>query len=483
MKKKPKRRPSLKEKQRRFVLNQKSSFKPVRPEEYCEVGNVQQILMPIVHYLNNFREYRSLGAELPSGALFYGPPGTGKTYTARFLATSTSAGFVDVRGFPCIQRDDDTFPKEDIRSLFAYAAAYVRKKNKPIVLFWDQFDAFLEDASKEAVNQLNMELDGINGKNSGVFLVAATADDPHEDEDKFSAQLLRKGRLGILAEFTHPTKKQLAGLLQSYLDKRPHEFIDVESVAHLIVDSAPATVLDLVELAYRQACLRVISSAEKSAVFVTEKDILEALVSHLQGCSLRIDLSEEERDRIALHEVGHAVVAHTLGRPVQMISLLPASDAHGKVYYALPWGHPENAKEIKNEIAVGIAGLVAEELFAFTPGGFGACGDLKKHSELAKEFVAAAGKGPRLRRRYGPISIDTDKEKLVASQRLLRTLEADVGELLKQEEKRARKILTNFGKERLRHIAREILKKDPPIILQEEFQRLILASEELEGKE
>src|SRR3989344_6554500 len=204
-----KRKPSLKQKQQEFIFGQKSSFRPVAPKDYCEVGNVQQILIPIIHYLNHFKEYRKHGAELCPGVIFHGPPGTGKTYTARFLATSANAGFVDVRGFPCVQVDDDTLTKKDVCELFTISAEYVRRKNKPIVLFWDQFDAFLENASKEAVNQLYIELDGVNGKNSGVFLVAATAKDPHEDESVFSAQLLRKGRLGTLVEFTNPTKKQL----------------------------------------------------------------------------------------------------------------------------------------------------------------------------------------------------------------------------------------------------------------------------------
>ena len=464
---------SLAKRQKRFIFGGLSAFKPVAAKDFCPVGNVLEALEPITHYLKHFRAYQALDAELYSGALLYGPTGTGKTHAACFLATETDASFVDVREFPRTDKDDDAFLCKDLHALFALSRKFVKKTARPIVLFWDQFDAFLRDGSKEAkeaLNQLYIELDGVHGSNNGIFIVAVTTLDPENDFDGiFDAQLLRKGRLGLRIRFTHPTRQQQIDLLKHYLGQKPHEPVDCEALVCLMTEPTPATIRDVVGEAYREACRRKFS-ARSEPLKVTEQDLIRALVRNMQGCSLALDRLPGEKRNVALHELGHALVAHALGRPVQMISLLPADDGLGKTYSFLPWDHQPTEKDIQTDIAIAMGGLAAEEFFGFSAG-HSVDGDLENCTELAKNFIANSGKGHALRRSYGPIVV-RNSEKLPVSHTLIKTMEKDIARLLKQEHRRAARILRRAGKSRMRFMAEAMLKKDPPIVLQKEFNRL-----------
>lgn len=461
---------SLAKRQKRFIFRQQSAFKTVLAKDFCPVGNVVEALEPIIHYLKNFRAYQKLDAELYSGALFYGPTGTGKTHAACLLATEAQAAFVDVRRFPRTDTDDDTFLCKDIHTLFAISRDFVKRTSRPIVLFWDQFDAFLADGGKEALNQLYIELDGAYGSNNGIFIVAVTTKEPEDDEDNlFDDQLLRKGRLGMRIRFTLPTREQQVVLLKYYLDQKPHGTVDCEALVCLMTDPTPATVRDVAGEAYRCACRRKFSS-QSEPLKITEQDLLRALVNNMQGCSLAMDRPKEAKKNTALHELGHALVARELRRPVQMVSLLPADDGLGKTYSFLPWDHQPNEQDIKDDVAIGMGGLAAEEFFGFSTG-HGVDGDLENGTKLAKNFIAHSGRGLALRRSFGPIVVE-NSDKIPVSHTLIKTMEKDIARLLKREHQRAMRILRRVGKRRMRFMAEAILKKDPPIVLQKEFDWL-----------
>ena len=99
------------------------------------------------------------------------------------------------------------------------------------------------------------------------------------------------------------------------------------------------------------------------------------------------------------------------------------------------------------------------------------CSDLKSATELAKTFISKAGKGRFLRKRYGPMVLEGSK-KLPLSQKVLKAVDEDTGFVLKEQHHRARQILEGIGKKRILFMAREICRKDPPIILQDELDRL-----------
>ncbi|MDO8560793.1 MAG: AAA family ATPase [bacterium] len=468
-----KRKSSLRERQRQFIFRQKSRFEPVSRNDFCDIAQVLQMLEPTIDYLKYFREYAKLGVEPYSGIILYGPPGTGKTYTARLLATETKARYVYVRDFPR-SPDEDTFIQEDIRVLFSKAHRYAKKTYRPVILFWAQFDSFLENAGKEALNQLYVELDGLRGNKQGVFVVAATAHDLKAEgsSEIFDQQLLRKGRLGIQIQFTHPTKRQQARLFQHYFKKKLHGHIDVKPLVHLIPDLTPAVIRDFVEEVYLRACRRrrLTPKLQLGPIKITKQDILATIANTLQGCMVAIDLPPLEKEKMALHELGHAAVAWELGRPVQMISLLPAADSLGKTISALSWEHQENEQDIKDGLATTLGGYAAEELFGFSTG-HGRDADLKQATEVAKEYLAHTGSGHLIFKHYGPMAINNTKEFSV-SQVQLNILEVNAGMLLRQQYLRALRILKHFGKERLRYIANAILKKDPPIILQQDLDKL-----------
>ncbi len=471
MSKKPKQKLSLLERQKKFIFEQQSTFQPVHTKDFCAIGNVRQTLERIIHHLKHFREYAKFGAELYSGAIFFGPPGTGKTTSTQFLATESNAGFVDVNKFPYDKSEDDTLTRKDMHMLFVLSRKYVRLKRKPLVLFFEQFDAFLEDAGNAAINQLYIELSGADAVNNGIFVVAVTAKDINNNDEYelFDEQLLRKGRLGIHIEFTRPTQKQQIEILRHFLEQKPREIFDLAPFIHLMTEPTPATIRDFVNEAYRRACNRALASGAVPPK-ITQHDLLEVFVDELQGCSLLMDLSPEKILRTAVHELGHALVARELGWPVQVLSLIPASDGLGKTYTILPWDHQKSEEDVKNDVAIDVGGLAAEE-FCYSSSAFGVCADLKNATTLAKAFIAKAGKGNLIRKKYGPMTVESSED-LPLSQDLLKTVDKDTGLFLKYQQQRALRILKRIGKERILFVAREICRKDPPIILQDELDRL-----------
>lgn len=471
MKRKPKRYLSLAKRQQDFIFYKRSIFKPVTREDFCPIGNVLDALDRLIHHLQNFSVYHKLGAQLPAGAIFYGPTGTGKTYTSRFLATEARATFIDIREFPRID-DEYSFSREEIRVLFRLGKELVQRTCRPCIFFWDQFDAFLEDASKDAVSQLYTELDGIAGGSNGVFLVVATSKDiDDEDEELFDEQLLRSGRLEIQIKFTHPTRLQQSVLLKHYLNKKPHIPIDGETIIYVLNDPSPVVIRHMVDEAYRRACLRELLSRHRPLrPEITEEDLLRVGVDIMLGYSLKVDISPEAMERVAIHETGHALVARALGRPVQLISLVPTAGGFGATMSIVHWSQSPFKENVESDLACWSGGFAVDQLLKI-PSVYGARGDLERLTDIAKDLVTRTGEGSQLFQRFGPMAIQSETN-LPLSQALLQMVEKDIGSILKKQYQRAYAVLTRIGERRIRYIAQELLKKDPPIIMQEEFDAI-----------
>lgn len=467
---------SLRERQRRYVFLRQSKFEPVRVEDFCEVACVLPALKEIIDHLKHFREYSSMGVELPSAAIFYGFAGTGKTYGARLVATQIGSEFVDVRGFPR-HPDEDAFSSEDVRQLFALAERRVRKIRGTVLLFWDQFDAFLESAGQEAISQFYVELDGVLGKRRGVFLIAATSkdiqdEDSDEDSDEmFDEQLLQ--RFGVKVHFMYPTKKQQARLLQYHLDRKPHAPIDCDSLVHTVTDLGPRIIRDLVNEAYLGACRRARRAPEEGAaggrIEILEGDLLQVLMNYLQGSSHANDRTPQEMERLAIHEVGHMAVAWELGQPVFMVSLVPADNQAGRTVTGFSFERDEDIQDLKNALAVNLGGYSAEKFFGFSS--TMTCQDLEVATEKARELVTELGRGLLLNAFYGRMTVKSIGA-LPLSPQLLAATELDMGAILQEQESRALAILKRFGRRRILHVAHAILRKDPPIMLRRELDKL-----------
>ncbi|OGC56202.1 hypothetical protein A2797_00840 [candidate division WWE3 bacterium RIFCSPHIGHO2_01_FULL_48_15] len=464
----PPRLAPLDKRQRDFVFKTPTKFAPVTRDQIHGANYILNQLDPHIALTSQFDPV-SDDSSFCRGILLHGPAGSGKTYVARYFATVTGAHFIDAREFPREESDEQQWTRYDIKSLFALLKKYVAETKKPIILFWDQFDEFIEHAEDEPeiLNQLYVELDGLEGSASGIVLIAATTKSPAE----FDEQLMRPGRISIHVHFEVPTKKGRARILRFYLDQKPHEDFDAESLAELIDDDdvTPAAIKELIEFAYDKARLRSGRLAE-----IGKQDLVATIVEKIVG---NPGAAEEEKTpqirlRIAIHEIGHATVAYILGRTVILVGTISSNWRHGLTVYNDASDDPFSEyfishQRIADNIAVAHGGLVANRLAGY-PDETGSSSDCAKGSDTSHSLVKQLTAGQKMRENYGLLSFGAgEREK---SQRLLLVMESDEAKFTKKAEALATEILEEVGKDRIVQLA-EVLCREK-VLLRDEIETL-----------
>ncbi|MDP2598843.1 MAG: AAA family ATPase, partial [Candidatus Liptonbacteria bacterium] len=141
--------------------------------------------------------------------VIHGPRRIGKTMLARYIATGSGAKFVDMRRFPVdLKSGVHAWQEHDIRSLFRFSEFWTEKNKRPIVLFIDQFDEWLQ-VHGNIITQLEIELAGFSGRKQGVYIVATSRTNPKDSE----ASLFLGGRVDKWIAMSFPDKKQQVELL------------------------------------------------------------------------------------------------------------------------------------------------------------------------------------------------------------------------------------------------------------------------------
>lgn len=460
-----KRLPPLEKRQQDFVFKAPTNFAPVKREQIHGVDHLLEQLEPHIALIKRFNPANE-DSRFCRGMIFYGPSGTGKTYLARYVATETDARFVDAREFPREESDEQQWTRYDIKFLFALLKKYVANNKKPIILFWDQFEEFVESTEeddREVLSQLYIELDGLEGSANGIVFIGATTKDPEDFED----QLTRPGRLSFHFRFEPPTKKGRAKILRYYLDQKPHEDVDVESMVALLEDSTTqATIKQLVEVAYDRADLRAGTSG--SPTMIEKDDLLKAILLELFGqpAAREAEKTQDTRKKISVHEMGHALIAWILGWPVIAVNSISSGDFGGRTWIDFT---PEDLvllQSYPDQIACDLAGFIAGKIVG-NPIETGYSTDFANAKQTADKLVRELAAGTKMRERYGPITFGEDGKQ---SEELLRTIEGDVADLLKEGESRATEILEAVGKEKLIQLAEVLCEKK--VLLRAEVEEL-----------
>lgn len=464
-----------------------SEFKPTRREHIVGIDNILCEIEDVVHWLKHAREYQKHNSRLEPGIIFEGQPGTGKTLVSRWIATESGAAFISVRDFPI---KGQLFTAKDISALFKHARETYASTKRPVVLFWDEFEnsAITRDdctpEQAEAVAQLTAELDGVHGKNEGILLIGCT-----NYMHSIDRALKRPGRMGLHIQFTAPDREGKKKLLEFYLrDYQVQGKVEVDDLSYFFQSRACAADIEeaCVE-AWRYAVRRVIKEVEgdfslpqhlriPDEPYLSQADLVEVFVKRLVGPpSAFISMPDEDRMRIAIHEVGHAVAAIAFGIPFRLITVQPGKNRLGCVITAEPREHVGSMDEYEGHMRVSFGSIAAEQV-AGVPASVGATGDLAMATSMASYLVDNLYAGKRLGLLvYRTIGSCRNEHGLsigrAVSERTIEDGDMDVRDLLAKTHEEAIEVMEAVGKDNLWKLARVVT--DTVTMTGEEFRNAV----------
>lgn len=306
-------------------------FSPVARHEIVGIDNVLQTVDEVVDWLQHSQVYLAANAPLEPGILLVGPPGTGKTFVSRYIATVSNSHMINVQD---VLSDGTLTGNGMVRDLFAGARRLHEQSGKPVILFWDEFNEYVRresgsrffgEASLSA--QLISELDGVKGRPLGILLIACT-----NDEDEIPNSILRPGRIGLKIEFTSPNQEGKIQLFQHYLDLYPHaNAIDVPGLAGLLDDNCSAAgIEEVVASAWRQAVRQSLPNYTEAQISpeIIQSTVLDQIVGPIT--TRKAPASPEDLRRVAIHEMGHALLAHLLGLKLRLVTLRNSMNGFGQ---------------------------------------------------------------------------------------------------------------------------------------------------------
>ncbi len=444
-------------------------------DDVAGVEEAKTELTEVVEFLKSPDRFVSIGARIPKGVLLVGPPGTGKTLMAKAVAGEAGVAFFSISGSEFVELFVGTGAAR-VRDLFEQA-----KKKAPCIIFIDELDAIGKsratggfyggnDEREQTLNQLLTEMDGF-GVGEGTVIVLAATNRP----ETLDQALLRPGRFDRQVLVDRPDKAGRQKILEIYAGKvKLGEDIDLETLATRTPGFAGA---DLANLVNEAALLAARNNREK----VAQEDFNEAIERVVAGLEKKSRvLSDKEKEIVAYHEVGHALVgAKTAGQAkVAKISIVPRGMA--ALGYTLQMPTEDrfllDEKEIRGEIATLLGGRAAEEII-FKSITTGASNDLQRATDLAERMVTTYGMSKVL----GPLAYDKGQQntflgdggmnpRRMVSDVTAKAIDEEVKEIVEAAHQEALSILKE-NKDLLEKIAQQILQKE--VIEGQELQGLL----------
>lgn len=440
-------------------------------DDVAGVDEAKQELQEVVEFLKNARKFQALGAKIPKGVLLLGPPGCGKTLLARAIAGEAGVPFFHISGSDFVEMFVGVGASR-VRDLFETA-----KANRPSLIFIDEIDAVGRqrgaglggghDEREQTLNQLLVEMDGFD-PNQGVILIAAT-----NRPDILDPALLRPGRFDRRIVVDNPDAGGRRAILEVHTRGKPlADDVDLDSLARRTPGFSGADLANLVN----EAALLAARRGRKQILMEDFEDSVDRVVAGPERRSRLI--SDKEKEMVAYHEVGHAIVGELLPLtdPVHKISILPRGLALG---YTM--GLPTQDKYIttKDELIDDITSLLAgraAELLVFGVMTTGANSDLDRATEIARAMVCEFGMsetlGPlTLGKRHGNPFLGRDIiEDRNYSEYIAKTIDSEIHKIINFCYQRAQQILSD-NREKMDNIVKVLLEKET--IEREEFEVLM----------
>ncbi|MGH2943706.1 MAG: ATP-dependent zinc metalloprotease FtsH, partial [Solirubrobacteraceae bacterium] len=355
-------------------------------DDVAGIDEVEDELKEIVDFLENPQRYRKLGAAFPKGVLLSGPPGTGKTLLARAVAGEADVPFFSLSASEFVEMVVGVGASR-VRDLFETA-----KKGAPSIIFIDELDAIGRargsgggygghDEREQTLNQILTEMDGFTGS-EGVIVLAAT-----NRPEVLDPALLRPGRFDRRLTVNPPDKDGRLEILRIHTRSVPLAGdVDLERIAATTPGMVGADLRNLVNEA-------ALIAARRDHETVTAADFADALERIILGAERKITLSDEERERTAYHEAGHAVLGmlEPGADPVRKVSIVPRGRALGVTFQSPStdrYGY--DARYLEGRIVGALGGRAAEEL-VYGNVTTGAESDLEQVTHIARQMVGRWG--------------------------------------------------------------------------------------------
>ena len=391
-------------------------------QDVAGVDEAKDELREIVDFLKNPAEYSRLGGRMPKGVLLVGPPGTGKTLLAKAVAGEAKVPFFSISGSEFVEMFVGVGAAR-VRDLFEQA-----RQKAPAIIFIDELDALGRargmgpyagghDEKEQTLNQLLVELDGFDSR-AGLVLLGAT-----NRPEILDPALLRAGQFDRQVLVDRPDKKGRIQILQVHMKRtKLAQDVDPEKVAALTPGFTGA---DLANLVNEAALL----ATRRGADSVTMADFNNAIERIVAGLEKRNRLlNPREREIVAYHEMGHALVALALPGvdPVHKVSIIPRGV--GALGYTIQRPTEDRflmtRRELEDKMAVLLGGRSAE-LIVFGHLSTGAADDLRRVTDIARSMVTRYGMSERL----GSVAYERDTRTFLQGPDLpLAPRERDFGE-------------------------------------------------------
>ena len=428
----------------------------------------KEALAEIVDFLHNPAKYAEIGANLPKGALLVGPPGTGKTLLAQAVAGEADVPFFSISGSEFVEMFVGMGAAK-VRDLFKQA-----NEKAPCIVFVDEIDTIGKkrdgaiggnDEREQTLNQLLTEMDGFDGKR-GVVILAAT-----NRPESLDPALLRPGRFDRRIPVELPDLAGREAILRVHAQKvKIERAIDFNAIARATAGASGAELANIIN----EAALHAVRSGHKQ---VTQNDLEESVEVVIAGYQRKnAVISHKEKQIIAYHEIGHALVAakQQNSAPVHKITIVPRTS--GALGYTMQVDEGERVLLSKEEafsrIATLTGGRAAEELI-FHSATSGASNDIEQATKLARAMVTRFG----MSRNFDMIALETVRNQyldgdaaLACSPETAARVDDEVKTIIKEAHERAAKILIE-NMDKLHELARYLLERET--ITGEEFMEIL----------
>jgi len=364
------------------------------------VDEAKQELHEVVDFLKSRERFTTLGARIPRGVLLVGPPGTGKTLLAKAIAGEAGVPFFSISGSEFVEMFVGVGASR-VRDLFDTA-----KRHAPCIIFIDEIDAVgrqrgaglggSHDEREQTLNQILTEMDGFD-TNVNIIILAAT-----NRPDILDPALLRPGRFDRRVVLDLPDVTGRVAILKVHVKNKPIDpSVNLETLARQTVGFSGADLANLVNEAAILAARR-----NKKTIQMAELDeSIDKVIAGPERRSKRI--APEEKEKIAYHEGGHALVARLLpnAEPPHKISIIARGMALGYTKQLEEDHYLQSPSQLNDRISVLLSGHAAEKLI-YGESASGVHDDIKRATYIARTMVTDLGMSPKL----GPRTFGTKQE-------------------------------------------------------------------------
>ncbi|MBR6526198.1 MAG: ATP-dependent zinc metalloprotease FtsH [Clostridia bacterium] len=432
----------------------------------------KEALSEIVDFLHDPGKYAMIGAKLPKGALLVGPPGTGKTLLAKAVAGEAKVPFFSISGSEFVEMFVGMGAAK-VRDLFKQAG-----EKAPCIVFIDEIDTIGKkrdnmmangnDEREQTLNQLLAEMDGFDAAR-GVVILAAT-----NRPEILDPALLRPGRFDRRIPVELPDLSGRTAILNVHIRQvKTEDPVDLPAIARMTSGASGAELANIVN----EAALRAVRMGRDK---VTQNDLMESVETVIAGMQRKnAVISDREKQMIAYHEIGHALVAAKQKdtAPVTKITIIPRTS--GALGYTMQVEENERVLLTKedafNQLATLTGGRAAEEV-AFQTVTSGAANDIEKITRLARNMVSRFG----MSQHFDMVALESTQNRYLGGDSTLNCsaetaarIDREVNELVRSAHEKALNILKE-NENKLHELAAFLLKKET--ITGEEFMAVLHTS-------